>query len=327
MNGPRHERRSPPAGSWALVLVAAVAAGCTSAPPTVGGTQSLPIVETSGAPTDWDDLPVATLPPGRFTYGLDGDIWVMDADGTHRRQLTHGPGVDFDPSWSPNGRWILFRTSRGHYRPDTQGVGVEGLFAVRPDGTGEDQIYPPSAASYGALFADWAPDGRRIALSTLGPYGETIVVVHADGSHPVDLRAEGECADWSPDGRSILFCSRRTGAWNSWVMGADGSNQRQLTTDGNQYPGGWSPDGSRIVVGDGEGGLVVMTPAGTEVGRFRVAGGAYPAAWDSPTQILVVSSAPGDQTRWGVVAPDGTGVARLPQLEGASEADYLPASS
>jgi hypothetical protein len=67
-----------------------------------------------------------------------------------------------------------------------------------------------------------------------------------------------------------------------------------------------------------------MTAEGTEVGRFPVGAGGYPVAWLSPSQILVVSASSGDQTTWGVIRPDGTGLARLPQLRGVSEADYLP---
>ena len=323
MAGLRLGARGSPVTGSGLVLLVLLVAGCTN-DATVRARHSPSAAATSAASTDWDGLRVATLHGGRFTYGLGGDIWVMEADGTHRRRLTHGPALDYDPSWSPDGRWILFRTDRGSYRPDTGGTGAEGLFAMKPDGSGQHQVYPRSADSYGALFADWAPDGRRIALSTLGPAGETIIVVHSDGTHPVDLRAEGECADWSPDGRRILFCSRRSGAWNTWVMDADGSNQRQLTTAGNQYPGGWSPDGSRIVVGDGHGGLVTMAPDGTDISRFPVGGGGYPVAWDSPGQILLVSAESGDQARWGVIRPDGTGLARLPQLQGVAEADYLP---
>jgi TolB protein len=78
------------------------------------------------------------------------------------------------------------------------------------------------------LFADWAPDGRRVALSTVRNGAETIVVVDLRGHLQRDLHAVGECADWSPNGRWILFCSRRTGSWNAWIMRADGSGQRRL---------------------------------------------------------------------------------------------------
>src|SRR4051812_34507804 len=40
--------------------------------------------------------------PGEFAMEIEGDIWVMHADGTQRRQLTSGPKPDFDPHWSPD---------------------------------------------------------------------------------------------------------------------------------------------------------------------------------------------------------------------------------
>src|SRR5262245_2354633 len=138
--------------TWLVTAAIVVLVGCPSNPPAGDGAPRTTAAQPSPAPIDWDDLPIATLNEGRFAFGLDGDIWVMEADGTGRRRLTRGPGTDFDPTWSPDGAWILFRTDRGHYRPDAQGVGVEGLFLIRPDGTDEHQIYPPSAAAYGALF-------------------------------------------------------------------------------------------------------------------------------------------------------------------------------
>jgi TolB protein len=40
------------------------------------------------------------------------DIWVMRADGRHRRRLTTNGARDRDPSWSANGRWIAFESNR-----------------------------------------------------------------------------------------------------------------------------------------------------------------------------------------------------------------------
>jgi hypothetical protein len=51
----------------------------------------------------------------------------MDADGSNRRQVTRtrDPAFDFDPSLSPDGRRVVFRTSRGRYAPDLMGTGVQ----------------------------------------------------------------------------------------------------------------------------------------------------------------------------------------------------------
>jgi len=74
--------------------------------------------------------PTGPIPPahrgalrGRVAYSTrDGDIWVMNANGSGRRRVTRsGPGFDFDPSLSPNGRSIVFRTSRGRYIRDPEG--------------------------------------------------------------------------------------------------------------------------------------------------------------------------------------------------------------
>src|SRR5437764_15278976 len=52
---------------------------------------------------------------GRIAFaatGNDWDIFVMQADGSGRGQLTHDPGPQFDPSWSPDGKRIAYRDSR-----------------------------------------------------------------------------------------------------------------------------------------------------------------------------------------------------------------------
>jgi dipeptidyl aminopeptidase/acylaminoacyl peptidase len=118
---------------------------------------------------------VPSPPPAAGVRGLiaystpAGDIWVMDADGSNRRQVTRtrDPAFDFDPSLSPDGRRVVFRTSRGRYTPDPNGTGVQGIFVVDLDGSHERQIQPPR----GGLFPDWSPDGRRIAFSTLRANG------------------------------------------------------------------------------------------------------------------------------------------------------------
>ena len=89
---------------------------------------------------------------------MDGDLWVMNADGSGRRQVTHsGDGSDFDPSWSPDGSRIVFRTSRGSHLPDPAGIGLDGIYVANADDSGEQPVQPRT----GGLFPDWSPSPAR----------------------------------------------------------------------------------------------------------------------------------------------------------------------
>jgi Tol biopolymer transport system component len=314
-----------PRAGWraaALLVATALAAGaCTASdgrtrsPATTGRPGKVP------APAPARDL------RGLIAYGTrDGDIWVMHADGSTRRQVTRtrDPAFDFDPSLSADGRRVVFRTTRGRYAPDPNGTGVQGIFVVDLDGTHQRQIQPPR----GGLFPDWSPDGRRIAFSTLRADGtETIVTTDPDGTHVHDTGVVGgECAEWSPDSARLLYCHHPgNGDFDVWVMDADGGHRRRLTRSGGRdYPGAWSPDGRRIAFASQRGGsfdVWVMDADGS--GQHRLTSAAdqeSPVAW-LPDGRIVYASFHGEQPlpSWYLMSPDGTGVHSLPQLHGAAD--------
>ena len=88
-------------------------------------------------------------PDGKEIAYSDLDIYVMNADGTGRRNITHSPRVDdYFPVWSPRGDRILFRAN-GQWH------------TIHPDGTHHlnlrrTKVFDPS----------WSLDGRRIAYHT-----------------------------------------------------------------------------------------------------------------------------------------------------------------
>jgi TolB protein len=94
---------------------------------------------------------------GKIVYTAPtGDLWTMNADGSHRHRLTRsGPATDYSPSSAPDGRRIVFRTERGKYVRDPHGSGAQGIFVINADGTHERQIQPRA----GGLFPAWAPNG------------------------------------------------------------------------------------------------------------------------------------------------------------------------
>src|SRR5204863_5528938 len=164
---------------------------------------------------------------GNIAYSTrSGDIWVMNANGSGRHRMTRsGRGIDFDPDFSPDGRRIVFRTSRGRYASDPHGIGLEGIFVVNVRTRRERQIQPPT----GGLFPAWSPDGDA---------NWAVWVMDADGTnrrqltHPKLIPPAGANGDypgaWSPDGAQIVYSSVVDGDRDLFLMDADGSNQRRL---------------------------------------------------------------------------------------------------
>ena len=89
-------------------------------------------------------------PDGRtlaFT-GRGGDIYVVHAEGSGLRKLTAGPGWDVGARWSPDGRRILFLSSRDVHRETD-------LFVMNADGSGQRNLTHTPGVS--ELAASWAP--------------------------------------------------------------------------------------------------------------------------------------------------------------------------
>ena len=134
----------------------------------------------------------------------------MAGDGSRLKRLTNQSGTDFDPSWSPDGRAIVFRTSRGHYAPDPNGTGTEGILVVDAMSGQERQLFPRSASEVGALFPDWAPSGNLVALSTLdNKLQERIAVIDAATSITVYDTGNG----------SVRLIAGRLGSDSLWFPG------------------------------------------------------------------------------------------------------------
>ncbi len=132
----------------------------------------------------------ALSPDGTRIAYFDGmgdnshNLWVMNADGTERRLLlddeVSGAGHVGGPTWSPDGEWLAFKATVN---------GEDGIYRVRPDGSGLMQVVPGSVAA-----VQWSPDGSRIAYVRQG----VLFIVNLDGSNERIVEGIGGSIAWNP---------------------------------------------------------------------------------------------------------------------------------
>ena len=221
-----------------------------------------------------------------FVSERDGnfEIYMMDADGKNQRRLTNNDFPDTNPSWSPDGRRIIFVSERNkniaaEEEPIMIGGGIiigdmrkrPQIYMMDADGKNQQRLSNEFVAEW---HPSWSPDGRRIAFTSSGAMDVAgghwrIYVMDADGGNKQNLSNEGEddyYPSWSPDGKRIAFVSIRDGRGNLdiYVMNADGSNQQRLTENpDHEWEPSWSPDGEHIAFTSSE--LPDVMPANSDI--------------------------------------------------------------
>ena len=143
-------------------------------------------------PRKFDALSPEWSPDGRrivFQMRTDpskSDIWVMNGDGTHLRNLTHSDDlIDGFPQWSPSGLRIAFVSFK---RRPPKLARHQDIHAMRRDGSADRNL--TASARYESSPA-WSPDGRRFVFAGVNLEG-------VNGGDPWDIYV------MSSDGRSVI---------------------------------------------------------------------------------------------------------------------------
>ena len=175
------------------------------------------------------------------------EIYVMDADGGNRENLSNHPVDDRDPDWSPDGTKIAFISNRND--------GVYQVYVMDADGSNQIRLTDGPRRKQNP---DWSPDGQQIAFTVHldlhrhvdleeGDLFPHIAVMDANGNNRERFEDDAIQPSWSPDGGQIAFVSGRDGGAEIYVIGADGQGLERVTHGllGAQSPS-FSPDGRRI---------------------------------------------------------------------------------
>ena len=195
-----------------------------------------------------------------LVYSMAGSLWRQRIDSTTAEQLTDGPGYDYQPDWSSDGRFIVYASSAGE--------AIE-LWLLDLKSRRTTQLTHGGMVNVEPRFS---PDGRRIVYvsSAYHRHFHLFVAELRDGVLGDAVRLTGETRSplpryyyspydheinptWTRDGQSLLFVSNRghihgTGAlWRMRaVPGAEAVQVHEEETNWQTRPD-FSPDGQRMV--------------------------------------------------------------------------------
>jgi Tol biopolymer transport system component len=225
---------------------------------------------------------VRWTPDGKIVFnsmagGRDG-IWIMEADGKNRKQLTTSETVDYNPSVTMDGRHVVFVSERTGaptiWVMDIEGsnqrnLGVTGFNPQAGDGW---VVYPNRQSLWKSQIGGGEPvqlseqqlircavsqDGKMVACSLEEPGSPIrLAVLPIDGSSPAkifdvkfDLPARMR---WTPDGRAVTYIGRQEGFDDIWSQPTDGGEPKKITNfrADEIFSFDWSPD-NRLVISHG----------------------------------------------------------------------------
>ncbi len=274
---------------------------------------SVQILSATGEPvsepylfsTEISSIPVVPVEGNKLVFSMpeqDGDnqIFSMNLDGSGLMQLTFFDNEAYSPSWSPDGRKIVFSSG---FMGSSAGP---ALFVM--DANGENikpvKYMEDSIRVHKGDFAQWSPDGIKLVYSEyLG--GVEIMVFDFETDEITQLTnapASNSFPSWSPKSNQIVFQSRRdvhphdsSRLGNDiYIMDKDGGNVQRLTETGSSRTPVWHPQGDIVVYRETSGSNKLMTldvetkttmqiEEPFEEGVFL-----WPMAWSSDGKSLLV---------------------------------------
>ncbi|HEY0323233.1 MAG TPA: protein kinase [Pyrinomonadaceae bacterium] len=173
-----------------------------------------------------------------FRGGANQDIWVMDTDGKNPTQLTTDPAVDWSPSWFPDNDRVAFESNR-------QGKKMIWTVSLK---SGREKLLVDPGRDLG--WPQVSPDGKLISFNSIESGTTNIWVMPVEGGQPVQLTSEklAGFACWSPDSKFLAFEIAQDDSSQVAIIANNGGMLTQLTfNQGQNWPGGFSPGGDKIV--------------------------------------------------------------------------------
>jgi serine/threonine protein kinase len=175
--------------------------------------------------------------------GGNRDIWVIDIARAVPSRITFDPGADWTPSWSSDGKSLLFGSSRNG----------AGIYQKSSSGVGADEVVFDSDQT--EIPIHWSPNGRYAVFSrpkrgaNTSPYDTWIVDLMGEKKATPFIESPFDKihARISPDGRWIAYATNDSGMYQIVVQSFPDPNggKWQITAQGGLEPK-WRRDGREL---------------------------------------------------------------------------------
>ncbi len=269
-------------------------------------------------PTVWSDprfspdgsrIATAVLDRGQL------DVWIYDWTADRLQRQTAAAGNNDGPVWTPDGRRIVFASTRGR----TTG---SDLYWQRVDMSGQVQRLTDSETQKRA--ESWHPDGKRLIYTEINKSGTDLMLLPIDGDEAsgwrpgkpqpfLNGRFNEISAMFSPDGRWLAYETDETGRFEVYVTPFPGPGGRlQVSTRGGLWPT-WSRTRSEL--------LFTTLGEGIFVLPYRIEGGSFVPGKQELWVDIAVTQRGGLHQRSLEMHPDGERFAVAPVVESDARGD------
>ena len=244
-------------------------------------------------------------PDGRLvalsTFDQDGAVWIWDLRSETLRRLTFGGGIDVSPLWTPDGRSIIFSSTRDGR--------VNNIYRQPADGSGSAERLTVSAVQQ--FPQSVTPDGSRLIGEELRSGSDDLVSWPAAGGNDAAAEtllgtpAAEHGGRLSPNGRYLAYESNESGRVEIYVRPFPNvsGGRWQISTNGGMSIQ-WGPNGRELFYVEPSGAMMAVR---VETNERTFANGAPTKLFDLPSardagfsvdrdgqRFLLVKEAPAD---------------------------------
>jgi len=282
----------------------------------VDGRSAIPL---SRSETDDDRAPEFSPDGSQIAFRSSrdgGGLFVMGATGESVRRIS---SEGFDPSWSADGKEIVFSSEELDQPTSRNSISHFGIVNLA---TGAVRLVPvdgmqPQFSPNGKRLLYWALKGRggQRDLYTVSVSGDPKSIVPLMDDTPLDWDG-----NWAADGRSVIFSSDRGGTMNLWRLGIDeDSGQPRGEPEPFGVPSSWA--GGISVTRDGKQVAYVSRSESQEVRRGTFDPQAERVVLDDKPfmagTMLVRTSEPSPDGQWLAFTTEGQEDVFVMKLDGS----------